>query len=183
MNKSKIEFNGINLYITLESEVKKWVRIVLVSANIIIFSLIIFGMLSVPENEVADFILPIFGFSVIILLTLTRTTIWNVFGKEYLMINHKSFNYQKSYGILTTNLKSIKTDFGISLYFEDELSYTDKQLGAISFYRYNEIYVEELIYKTTIKSDIETFNKVNSALEDIYKNADSKELTEEINLN
>ena len=173
----------INLYITLESEVKKWVRIVLVSANIIIYSLIIFSVTSVPENEVGDFILPIFGFSTIIFLTLTRTTIWNVFGKEYLMINHKSFNYQKSYGIFTTNLKSVRTDFGISLYFEDELSYGDKQLGAINFYKYSEIYVEELIYKTTIKSDIETFNEVNSALENIYKSAESKELTEEINLN
>ncbi|WP_282036577.1 hypothetical protein [Saccharicrinis aurantiacus] len=183
MNKKNISFDGINLYITLESEVKKWVRIVLVSANIAIYSLIIYGMLSIPEDEINTFILPIFGFSAIIFFTLTWTTVWNIFGKEQLTINHKSFNSQKSYGFFQTNIKTIKTEYGISLSFEDEFSYDEKQLGAIHFYKYTEIYLSEFIYKTTIKTDIKTFEEINSVLENIYNKVDTVELTKEINLN
>lgn len=183
MNKQTIHSDDLNVYVTYESSVKKWVKYLLLFLNILIYGGLILIVANIPDSEMKFFALPVLGFAALIFFTLTWSTVWNAYGKEILIINTKSFSYQKVYGLITTNLKTFRTDDGISMNFNKELTYTKEQYGTIVFFKYNAANLPETMYQTSIKTSYSNYKELIECLNDFFRIGASAVGIDEISLN
>lgn len=78
-----------------------------------------------------------------------RLALWNIFGKELIILNTKSVSYQRSYGIIETNLRTQPFQH---LRIASVVTKEDSgmEYSKLQFYNYNEHDVAELLLESSI---------------------------------
>lgn len=135
-NNCYIHDDGIILLISLVTKPKLWVKTGLVLICIFLLAPLII-LLTVNEESLS------FGrsFGVIIFLVLyalfpLRFTLWNLFGKEHIIINRQTLSYKHDYGLTITKLKTIEmkcTRVGFKVAHNNESG----ELGHLVILNYN----------------------------------------------
>jgi len=83
------------IYVSTSANNPLWAKAVLLLADLLIVFIISFALI--------EWIPGLLLLNMVILFFLSRYTLWNIYGKEYLIISAKSFSYQHDYGFFRTN--------------------------------------------------------------------------------
>lgn len=161
-NQINIQNDGINIYATLSVRAAKVGLVILTIMLIGLFVMVGFFFSEVKFKHFEEFvvavliIVPIGGYSI-------KYYLWNLYGKESIIINTKSISWQYDYGFVQTNLETFKYHI-LGTGFE-KLGQRDNgdELGRLIFYNYREEdNLPEVIHSTTIlltKEEIEILDE------------------------
>lgn len=168
-NRIKINTDGINIYVTLFVKSNKKGKIAM-SIIVLILLFILGAMINeTNDNNLKNFVFPITIFAILIIVFPVRYLIWNLCGKEHLIINTKSISYKFDYGIYQTNLKTIlhkKLASGFELLRKDG----EIKKGNLVFYDFRK--KDNLpiqIYQTSVLLDKEKVNMIDAEIRQIYE--------------
>lgn len=169
MNDKLIFSDGSTLYITLESEVRQWVKVLLIIVNIGLYCLPVLLIAATDTKEIGKVIFGALAMSTAFFFFVTRPTLWNIFGRECMVITSDNFSYYRDYGLYKTPIKNVKIEYGIASYVENELAYEDEPYVVISFYEYlpNEEYRE--ILTTSIKTPEQNYKAIQELLDEVFE--------------
>ncbi|GAA4466843.1 hypothetical protein GCM10023093_21600 [Nemorincola caseinilytica] len=100
-------------------------------------------------------------------ITLGRLTLWNLFGREFVIINTKSLSYRRNYGFFTTQLKVLP--------FKD-LHYTIKERGqrsgvdsgTLQFAHHNEQGLSVNLFTTSVVLPIKRLQELTEQVRFIF---------------
>lgn len=82
-------------------------------------------------------------------ILISKLVLWNIFGKELIILNTKSVSYQRSYGIIETNLRTQPFQhLRIASVVTKENS--GMEYSKLQFYNYNEHGLPELLLESSI---------------------------------
>ncbi len=172
-NSITIDNDGLNIYATLTVKANPIGKVVLGIIVLLLTALLLFAITNLPQKDAGQFALPLIILAAFILIVPFRYLIWNMFGKEKLLINTKSLSYSYEYGFATTGYKTIKFDsLGSGFEFVRRMKTTD--LGKLLFYNYDkDTGLPILIYQTSVlvsESELgELDNEISSLFEsDFY---------------
>ena len=156
-NRIHITTDGINIYSTLHvhaSKVGIWLLSLFICIEITLF---IFGLFNLEELSFIDIFFPLIIAVAIFLGLPIAYLVWNIYGKEEIIINTKSVSWSYNYGFIKTNLNTVKFD-RLATRYERIRDENEKELGRLIFYNYrNEDNLPEVIHQTTVlvtKEDI-----------------------------
>lgn len=97
-------------------------------------------------------IILIFIYLIAVILFPIKYAIWNVFGKEILILNKKSFSHQYNFGFISTNLKTISFGEDLTISFQELIIDKNEKFGKIYFYEDDEVTgLPKLIHNTSIR--------------------------------
>lgn len=169
MNEELIFSDGKTVYVTLESKIRPWVKWLLIALNLALYSIPILLLVSTPKEEVGKSIFAVFAMSAAFFWFLTRPTLWNIFGRECMVITKDNFSYYRDFGFYKTPVINTKIDYGIAAYIENELAYENEPYVVITFYEYlpNEEYKE--ILTTSIKTPEKNYETIWKLLEEAFE--------------
>jgi hypothetical protein len=168
MNDNLIFFDGNVLYITLESKVKNWVKWLLIFVNIAIYSFILYVFTFMPNKAEGSFILPLLIVYGVIYLTLTRMTLWNIYGRECMMISKDNFSYYRDFGLYRTPLVHKELAQGLAVFDQQVIAYEKETHVIISFYECLPNKQFQEIITTSIKTQVQNLHKIHSLLNEMY---------------
>ncbi|GGF22063.1 hypothetical protein [Flavobacterium limi] len=162
-------FDGINIHSTLKINSSKIGKIVLAIFLIIFLGVLSLVLSTLEKDEIASAIIPVLIISAIIIIFPLRYLIWNIYGKEVLIVNSKSISYYYDYGFFKTNFKTILfTRLGTQIEFVRE--YDGIENGRLIFYNYREIDdLPEEIHRTSILIDIVTLEVINCEITELFE--------------
>lgn len=170
MNDKLIFSDGSTLYITLESKVRTWVKFLLIAVNIGLYCLPILLLLNIQEKAVLA--VPIM--SIAFFLMVTKPTLWNLFGRECMVITKENFSYYRDFGLYKTPIKNTVIDHGLMVYPQNELVYEDEPYIIITFCEYLPNGESREILTTSIKTPEKNYKTIQKLLDGIfYKPEDS----------
>lgn len=169
-NRIEISSDGINAYATISVNASP-IGIRILSGLIVLDIIIVVGLLlQIKADEVISMIIPILIGLVVFVGLPIRYLLWNLYGKEVLIVNAKSISWSYDYGFFKTNLLTVKFDCLGSGYVK-VMGNGEEEVGNLVFYNYRqEDNLPEFIHQTTIllnKKDIEKFDK---EISDIFAN-------------
>jgi hypothetical protein len=169
MNDKLIFSDGSTLYITLESKVQKWVRGLLIMVNIVLFCIPILLLATASKEEIGKVFFGVLAMSSAFIFFVTIPTLWNIFGRECMVITTDNFSYYRDFGIYKTQVKNIPIANGLAAYIQNELVYADEPYVVITFCEYlpNEEYRE--ILTTSIKTPEKNYKAIQEYLNEIFK--------------
>ncbi|WP_028890224.1 hypothetical protein [Tenacibaculum ovolyticum] len=163
-----ISSDGINVYLSLEIKTSRTLKVLLVIVLLFVVVLLGFLFSALDIKEVPKLILPMIIIPVLIFYFLIRYVLWNLFGKEVVIVNRKSISSGLDYGLYKTNLKTILIDrlgFGEEFVREFELV----RYGNINFYNYNKLTnLPELIHSTSVELTLEEIINVHDKVSEIF---------------
>ena len=171
-DKCVIRDDGINIYITLINVSRLIAKIGLIMMCIFLslpfFIIIIYGGSDTPGGAAFGLII----FLILYIVLPLRLTIWNLFGKEHLIINTKTFSYQHDYGIILTNLKTQKIDLiGLGLNVIGQIN--DEDYGKLDISNFDkETDIPQLIYESSIYLTKSNFDTIIDNIKKIYENVE-----------
>ena len=97
-----------------------------------------------------------------------RYLIWNLYGKENLIINSKTISYNYDYGFIRTNLKTIPfyhLGAGIELYKENK----GIQEGKLILYNFRaQDNLPEIIHETTVLVNLEDVKEIDIEISKLF---------------
>lgn len=103
INQYKITNDNVNLYITLEINPSKKRTMFLFFCILLMISIpisLIIGIDAEPQN----LIVPVLCISFIIFYFIIRYFLWNIYGKENIIINNKTITYNRDFGLYQINI-------------------------------------------------------------------------------
>lgn len=105
-----------------------------------------FALANTESSSVSTFeILAIFSLLYIFPI---KYLLWNLFGKEHLIINTKSISHSFDYGFIKTNLSTQPVN-RLETYYQQRMSDETNEFGQLVFYNYRQDNnLPELIYTT-----------------------------------
>lgn len=169
MNDNLVFFDGDTIHINLISEVKKGASSVLIALNVIAYlALIPLGIYLAKEVDPAAPIMTLV-LAFLIYISLSRVTLWNLYGRELILISEDTFSYQFDYGWYKTDLKTIAIEEGLFLNREDSFNLEGNDMVNLHFYRSfpndNLIYH---FYTSNIRVDAKLWLKLEEILNEIH---------------
>lgn len=183
-NEFEINSDGINIYLTLFVKSHPIAKILLSIIVLALIALLIYiaSTLSIENDPKAALGIVIFG--AFIFVVPFRYLLWNLFGKEHLVINTKTLSYNRDYGIFRTNPKT-KYHKRLGLAFEHIRTFENIEYGNLIFNTYNkESDLPELLYSTSINLELNKINEIETEIEKLYNvGIDKNTVFTEISLN
>ncbi|MEE9408467.1 MAG: hypothetical protein V3V28_10390 [Polaribacter sp.] len=176
-NKLEIHNDGINIYVTLIVNSHIIGKTLLSLFVILLIGGLIYFPSTIPKEEVSSFIFPILIFGFLVFFFPVRYLLWNIYGKENLIINTKTLSHYNDYGIFKTNLKThAHQRLGTS--FEHIRTTDNIKLGKLLFVKHNdENNLPEYLYETTVLLNSENIKMIDNEISRLY----DIELNEEFN--
>lgn len=169
-NTIEIKSDGINVYATLTVKAKKAGKISLTILVFLFLTSLILIISTLDKSDVKEAIFPILILSAIFIFIPVRYLIWNLFGKENIIINTKTINYYYDYGIIRTSLKTINHD-KLGTGFLPNRTENEKEIGKMLFYNYNkDNNLPELIHETAVLVELDKLKEIDTLLQTIYEN-------------
>lgn len=174
-NTFEIETDGINVYAKFGVKANMIGKIILIILLAFVFSILGIATFFSEQEEVGEMILPLL---IILALTIAfpvRYLIWNIYGKENLIVNTKTISYNYDYGIIRTNIKTINFHrLGTGIETVQKENGIEK--GYLIFYNYREAdNLPEVIHETTILIETEKIHELDMAIRTIFDN-ETKEM-------
>jgi len=165
-----IQFDKYNIYVNLKIKPNPFsITILSIFVLLLCFIFAILTQEFLKEKE-GSVLLPIIILFIFFLFLPIRYLLWNLFGRETLIINAKSISFYRNYGLIETNLKTINyNQLGIDFNFSRERN--GIKLGQILFYDYlEENNLPKLIHETTILIDLDQLTLIESMVHKIFVN-------------
>jgi len=160
--------DGINIYAEFSVKSNPIGKIILI---ILVFVLIVFFVLvfsTIDVYTIGKSIFPIVIMAFFLLVIPIRYLVWNLYGKENLIINSKTISYNYDYGIIKTNLKTLPFNIlgtGIELIREDN----GIRKGRLIFYDYREKdHLPEVIHYTSILVNLEEVKELDKEISKLF---------------
>ena len=170
MNNAVVFNDGNSVYFNSSVSVHRSTKVILIILNIAIAAF--FGTLSVymlSEDEVTKgtFFTVFVVFPAVYFLSIGLISLWNLFGKENIIINVKSIGWRKDFGLWKTpwNFKQYK-----SLYYciVPQDTQDNTELGTIDFIDNSEMGVPIVIFSSSVNVPIEYLTKLVSELDVVF---------------
>jgi len=168
-NNCEIKSDGICVFINSQVKAATIGKIVLILINLILWPFYLYLTVVVSVDNEKGMFLPLFGILLFLIFVLGGYTIWNFWGEEHVRINTKSINYNRSYGIFSTNETKINIH-RLHWVYEKIRYFDDGEYGRIHFFDYGEDNDPKAIFETTIlirKTDAEA---ISNEIKIIYHN-------------
>jgi hypothetical protein len=165
-----IKSDGINVYAELRVKANLIGKVILsiMVSFLIIFFIFIFSNLN--AEEVGPSILGIFLIAIFSVGIPAKFLFWNLFGKEYLIVNTKSISYHYDYGIFRTKLKTIKYH-RLGTGFEKHKTHDNITKGYLVFYNYNaDNDIPEIIHQTTVLVEDDKVRLLDYEIDKVFEN-------------
>ncbi len=173
-NRIDISTDGINAYANIEVGASK-IGVRMLSILLIVEIILVVGLLSqIKSEEAISLIIPMVIGLVIFVGLPFKYLLWNLYGKEELIVNSKSISWAYNYGFFKTNLKTVNYD-RLGTGYERVRGENEEEVGRLVFYNYRgEDNVPELIHQTTVllgKDEIEEFdNQISNVFANEFLN-------------
>lgn len=164
INQYKLTKDSVNLYLTLEINPSYRRRIFLLFC-ILFMILIPISLITVVNTEPQNLIVPASFISFIIFYFIIRYFLWNIYGKENIIINNKTITYNRDFGLYQTKYTSnhyYKLDFATELVKKDN----NVELGDLVFINFSEeTLLPEVIFQTSILIEVHELKKLQQEIE------------------
>jgi hypothetical protein len=152
--KVKIDYDGINVSLLIEVEASR-------IAKVAMFFVIAFGI-AVLGIALVEWLLGLLIAAVLWLILFGWLCLWNLFGKELLIINSKSLSYQHTYGFYVTPLETKRIYRAMNISLVPALEKQGKLLYHLVFESFNHNDLPEELYRTALpisSDELETLKK------------------------
>lgn len=169
MNDNLIFSDGNTVYITLESKIRTWVKVLLIVLNIGLYCIPIFLLWLSSETKDGSLVFAALAMSGVLFYYLTRPTLWNVFGRESIIITTENLSYYRDFGFYKSQIRNINIAHGLAAYIENELAYEDEPYIVITFCEYLPDGEYREILTTGIKTQEENYNKIVQLLDELFE--------------
>jgi len=167
-NSSLIYTDGINAYATFQVNANKKGKLILGICLIILIVFVIALFSTVESEEIGGMLIPGLIITIFLIGLPSKYLLWNIYGKEELIVSSKSISWSYDYGILKTNLKTLKFN-RLGIGFEKVNSINDKELGKLLLFNYNEENnLPELIHETTVLISLDELKKFESKINEVF---------------
>lgn len=168
-NTIEIVSDGANVYCTLSVKANIKGKIILGACVIFLVILHITLFSSLTQEELKEFILPLFIFGALIIIFPVRYFIWNLYGKEHLIINTKSVSHRYDYGLVSTSLKThVYNRLGTGYELVRQINQIEH--GRLIFYTYNdENGLQELLFQTSVLINLEELIELDQAIDSLFE--------------
>lgn len=162
--------DGINLYATFSVKANVTGKVILSMMILLLLTIYFFVASTITKDDLREMLIPLILIFFLIIFFPVRYLLWNLFGKETLIINTKTVSYSYDYGILKTNLKTIHFDkLGTGFQFVKEQD--EIESGKLIFYNYREKdNLPEIIHQTSVILNIIDIHKIDMELSKIFAN-------------
>ncbi len=170
--KNTIEINsdGVNVYATLRIKANIIGQILLLILIIGLILGFIFIVSSTDSKEMGEMIIPIILMLAFIIGVPLRYLIWNIYGREHLIINTKTISYSYDYGVLKTTQKTLHF-YRLTTTFEPENTYGDEEKGKLIFWNYLEdTHLPEVLFTTSIILRKDELQVLNNEITELFNN-------------
>jgi len=163
-----ISSDGINVYLSFVVKTNRILKVLLVVVLLFVVVLLGFLFFTLDIKEEPKLIFPMVIIPVLIFYLLIRYVLWNLFGKEVVIINRKSISSSLDYGLYKTNLKTVLVDrLGFRKEFVREFELI--KYGNINFYNYNKLTnLPELIHSTSVELTLEEIINIHDKVSEIF---------------
>jgi len=153
-------YDGVCVYVTLTGRISLFGKLILLFINSFIISVIV--ALWVMNIGIAAIC-----FTVLELLII-RYTLWNVMGKEHVIINTRSLSYQFDYGFFVTELNSVAITKELRVIPFNEVKEANGIYTRLLFESYDENHLPINIYHTTLALSEDDHKKLIELLNQLY---------------
>lgn len=159
--KNTVEITNDGACVYLNSAVKPGIiaKVTLVLLNL--FSLLLFVVIAYATwntNTPRVFLFAICVLlPVVYVVSIGRLTLWNLFGKEYVIINTKSLSFKRSYGVLAGKLKVLPYK-GLHYTIKETEKHFDIAYGIINFAQHNSLGHSVNLFTTSITLPLKQLN-------------------------
>ena len=168
-NTAEITNDGASVYLDSAVRPNKMVRIALFIANLLacaIYGLILYAIWGEEVPRLSLFLV----YALLPLLyvgTLGRLTLWNLFGREYVIINTKTIAYRRNYGFFTTALKVLTfKDLHYTILGRGKDSGIDS--GTLQFAHHNEQGLSVRLFTTSVTLPIKRLKEVTDQVRFLF---------------
>lgn len=169
-NTINIRSDGINVYAELRVKANLIGKVILSLLVTFLFVFFSFIFLNLNPEELGPAILGILVVAIFFIGIPTKFLIWNLFGKEYLIVNTKSISYQYDYGIFRTKLKTINYH-RLGTGFEKHKINKEITKGYLIFYNYNaENDLPEVVHQTTVLVEDDKIKLLDNEINRVFEN-------------
>ena len=169
-NPIDIKTDGINVYVTIQVKSKSVGKIILgvmIFFLFAAFSLFIFN-LGNPEIRKAIFVVPLLF--IVLIYFPVKYFLWNLSGKENLVLTTRSVSFNYDYGIILTPKKTVLYN-RLGMEIQPVRYENETKLGKMIFYNYKtENNLPEVIHETTVLVDVDKLKEIETLTELIFKN-------------
>lgn len=105
-----------------------------------------------------------------VFFVLTRPTLWNVFGKECIIMTTDEFSFYRDYGLYKTQMENKKIRLGILATIEQQMVWNEEPHVIMLFYnQLSEDDFEELMI-TSIKTPEKNFDLICELIKELFDN-------------
>ena len=158
-NSCTINFTDLHLEITARMRKPLWMKVGLAALNVLTYGIVLgtYQMVGTDSNALV-LIIPFLVLMIFIFLTLTRHTLWLVFGSETLIISTRSLEVHHDYGWFALRPKNARFR-QLSAIITPKSTRGDVPIGTLSFYDHNELGQSEPVLTTAIdlpRTELET---------------------------
>lgn len=138
-NTAEITNDGACVYLDSSIKPDTIAKVTLVLLNL--FSLLLFGVIAYATWKTNTPRVLLFAIYVLLPviygMSVGRLTLWNLFGKEYVIINTQSLSFKRNYGILTGKLKVLPYK-GLHYTIKETEQHLGIAYGIINFAQHNQ---------------------------------------------
>lgn len=168
-NTAFIHNDGVCVFFNSKINIGKTAKVLYVFFNVVfIVFYIMLVSFTIPDKPTGGAIISIFVLlPAIYIFTLGKSTLWNFFGEEYIVINLKSISYSRNYGFFKTELKTIpfkRLNCQVNL----DRTYEEESNGTLSFTDYNHNDVPIVIFTSSVFLPGDILDEVVDNLSVIY---------------
>lgn len=176
-NRIEISTDGVNAYANIEVNASK-IGIRILSIFLVLEILGVIGLFSQAKSgEIASVIIP---FLIVLILFVGLPVIyllWNLYGKETLIVNTKSISWAYDFGFFKTNLKTVKYN-RLGTGYEKVRGEEGDEVGRLILLNFREDdNLPEVIHQTTVllnRKEIQEFdNEISYIFENEFLNKNS----------
>jgi hypothetical protein len=158
--KVKIDHDGVNVHLLIEVESSRIAKVALFCVLAIGFALL--GI------AIAEWLLGLLIAAALWLALFGWISLWNLFGKELLIINTKSLSYQHTYGFYVTPLETKRIYRAMNISLIPTTEKPGKPLYNLVFESFNSNDLPEELYRTALPITAEELEKLKSYLRRVY---------------
>lgn len=162
--------DGINFYATFSVKANVTGKVILSTMILILLTMYFFVASTITKEDLREMLFPMILISALIIFFPIRYLLWNLFGKETLIVNTKTVSYRYDYGILKTNLKTVhfeRLGTGFQIIKEEN----EIESGKLLFYNYRgEDNLPEIIHQTSVLLDTIDIQEINMEISKIFAN-------------
>lgn len=179
-NDYKLNSDGTHIKLTLNQNSTTKGKVILSIIVSILIGVLVYLPFSFPIINNPDLILPIIVFAIIIFVFPIRYLFWNLFGKEYFIINKNKLSSHRDFGVYRTNL-NIQQFERLHLEFENTKTFEEIECANLIFKSFNkDPSLSKYIYSSSINLELEVIKEIKNKISKLDSNIYFSETTEEV---